>query len=95
MIYITRRCDVAQKAKLFMNGRSQAVRLPAAFRFDTAEVFIRKDPVSGDVILSSRPPTWDSFFAALAGADVPDEFLSDRERDQDVADRDPFAGWHE
>ena len=88
---------MVQTAKLFMNGRSQAVRLPAAFRFDDTEVFIHRDPVSGDVILSRRPPTWDSFFAALAGAEVPDEFLSERERDQERAnvDRDPFAGWRE
>jgi antitoxin VapB len=88
---------MVQTAKLFMNGRSQAVRLPAAFRFDDTEVFIRRDPVSGDVILSRRPPTWDGFFAALAGAEVADEFLSERERDQEQAnvDRDPFAGWRE
>ena len=88
---------MVQTAKLFMNGRSQAVRLPAAFRFDDTEVFIRRDPVSGDVILSRRPPTWDGFFAALAGAEVPDEFLSERERDQEQenVDRDPFAGWRE
>ena len=86
---------MTQTAKLFMNGRSQAVRLPAAFRFDASEVFIRRDPVSGDVILSRRPPTWESFFAAVADAEVPDEFLSDQERDQGVADRDPFAGWRE
>jgi antitoxin VapB len=84
-----------QTAKLFMNGRSQAVRLPAAFRFDSTEVFISRDPVSGDVILSRRPPTWDGFFAALAGAEVPEEFLSDQERNQEVSGRDPFAGWSE
>jgi len=78
-----------------MNGRSQAVRLPAAFRFDATEVFIRKDPVSGDVILSQHPTDWDAFFAALADTQIPDEFLSDRERDQGIADRDPFAGWRE
>lgn len=33
-------------AKIFTTGRSQAVRLPKAYRFDTAEVFIeRKDGV--------------------------------------------------
>ena len=86
---------MAQTAKLFMNGRSQAVRLPAAFRFDATEVFIRRDPVTGDVILSRRPPNWDGFLAALAGVDVPAEFLSDCERNQEVDDRDPFAGWRE
>lgn len=43
-----------QTAKLFKNGRSQAVRLPAEFRFDGDEVLIRRDPVSGEVILSPR-----------------------------------------
>lgn len=39
-------------AKLFKNGRSQAVRLPAEFRFEGDEVLIRRDPDTGDVILS-------------------------------------------
>ena len=46
---------MARTAKLFLNGRSQAVRLPAEFRFDGSEVFIRRDPSTGDVILSRRP----------------------------------------
>ncbi len=54
-----------QTAKLFTNGRSQAVRLPAAFRFEGKEVFIRHDPVTGDVILSKRPENWAGFFALL------------------------------
>jgi len=49
-------------AKLFRNGRSQAVRLPAEFRFEGEEVFIRKDEKTGDVILSRRPASWDEFF---------------------------------
>lgn len=36
-------------AKLFRNGRSQAVRLPANFRFEGHEVFIRQDPATGDI----------------------------------------------
>jgi antitoxin VapB len=56
-----------QIARLFTNGRSQAVRLPAAYRFDTKEVFIRQDPETGDVILSRKPASWDEFFAALKG----------------------------
>ncbi len=53
---------MARTAKLFRNGRSQAVRLPAEFRFEGQEVFIRKDEKTGDVILSKRPETWDEFF---------------------------------
>ena len=57
---------MSQVVKLFTNGRSQAVRLPVAYRFDTKEVFIRQDPETGDVILSRRPETWDGFLAALS-----------------------------
>jgi antitoxin VapB len=52
-----------QTAKLFPNGRSQAVRLPAHFRFEGNEVYIRRDPDTGEVVLSPAPSSWDSFFA--------------------------------
>jgi antitoxin VapB len=86
---------MSQTAKLFTNGRSQAVRLPAAFRFEGKEVFIRKDEKTGDVILSEKPTTWDGFFAARAAADVPDDFLSPEERAQGEHRPDPFEGWVE
>jgi antitoxin VapB len=65
-------------AKLFLNGRSQAVRLPSDFRFEGSEVFILKDPATGDVILSRRPGSWQEFFQLREHAEVPDDFLSDR-----------------
>jgi antitoxin VapB len=43
-------------AKVFMTNRSQAVRLPKEFQFDSDEVFIRKE--GEDVILSPRPMNW-------------------------------------
>jgi len=73
--YISRRQTMAQTAKLFMNGRSQAVRLPAEFRFSGREVFIERE---GDtVILRPKPVGWDDFFARPSG--VPADFLVDRE----------------
>ena len=66
-------------AKLFLNGRSQAVRLPADFRFEGREVFIRQDETTGDVILSRRPDSWDSFFKLRNETNVPDEFMADRQ----------------
>lgn len=75
-------------AKLFRNGRSQAVRLPSEFRFEGAEVFIRRDPETGDVILSRRPDSWQSFFA-IAKEGVPEDFMSDR-RDQPTQERELF-----
>ena len=86
---------MTQTAKLFTKGRGQAVRLPAAFRFDTKEVSIRQDPLTGGVILSSKPATWEGFFTALQAADVPEGFLSEAERAQGTHDRDPLEGWRE
>jgi antitoxin VapB len=76
-------------AKLFLNGRSQAVRLPADFRFEGSEVFIRQDQSTGDVILSRRPESWDGFFKLRAEANVPNEFMADR-RDEPAQKRELF-----
>ena len=65
-------------AKLFRNGRSQAVRLPSDFRFEGREVFIRQDPATGDVISSRRPESWESFFQLAQQARVPEDFMADR-----------------
>ncbi len=67
-----------QTAKVFMTGRSQAVRLPANFRFSTEEVFIRKDPATGDIILSAKPASWDAFFALADRNGETDGFMDDR-----------------
>jgi len=56
---------MSQIAKVFMNGRSQAIRLPAAFRFEEKEVFIRRDTKTGVLILSRKPDNCDDFFLAL------------------------------
>lgn len=85
---------MSQVAKLFMNGRSQAVRLPAAFRFDAKEVYIHQDPDTGDVILSKKPTDWDEFRTLLASTSIPDDFLSPVERSEAEAagpERDPLA----
>ncbi len=71
---------MAQTAKLFRNGRSQAVRLPAEYRFEGSEVYVRRDPRTGDVILSRRPESWQEFFELLKKIDIPGDFLSDRDQ---------------
>jgi antitoxin VapB len=50
-----------RKAKIFMNNRSQAVRLPKEFQFRTREVFIRKQ--GSEVVLSPRPFDWTAYLA--------------------------------
>jgi antitoxin VapB len=67
-----------EKARVFMSGRSQAVRIPAEYRFTSKEVYIRRDAQSGDVILSQAPDSWGEVFAALDRAGFPEDFLADR-----------------
>lgn len=73
-------------AKLFKNGRSQAVRLPAEFRFQGDEVSIRRDPTTGDVILSPLNKTFDAWLELrerllprIPPEDL-DAFLADRDQ---------------
>lgn len=73
---------MTQTAKIFTNGRSQAVRLQAADHLDTKEVFIRQDTKTGDVVLSRRPATRDGFFAALEGVDGPAGLVGTKERNR-------------
>lgn len=79
---------MSQTAKVFMTGRSQAVRLPIEYRFQGSEVFIRRDPITGDVVLSPKPLSWGDFFL-LADQAVPTDFMADRE-DPPAEERDLF-----
>lgn len=83
-----------QTAKIFTNGRSQAVRLPLEYRFDTSEVFIRRSPVTGDVILSKKPNEWQGLLDAVL-RNQSDELLVTRTPSgpRTVQRRDPFEGW--
>ena len=47
---------MGKTAKVFMTGRSQAVRLPKEFRFESNEVLIRKE--GNAVILEPLPEDW-------------------------------------
>lgn len=64
----------SQTAKLFWNGRSQAIRLPSEFRFEGKEVFIRRE--GEDVILSPKPASWDDFFER--GPRGTEDFMGER-----------------
>jgi antitoxin VapB len=76
-----------QTAKIFATGRSQAVRLPLEFRFDVSEVFIRHDPVTGDVVLSRKPTDWQGLLDAVAHNENDDTLI---ERRKTHSRRDPF-----
>ena len=51
-------------AKIFQNGRSQAVRLPKEFRFEGTEVLIKR--VGNAVVLLPRERSWETLFSSLA-----------------------------
>lgn len=59
-----------KKARVFRNGRSQAVRIPAQYRFATDEVFVQRDSRTGALTLSEKPlrPSLEEVFAALDAA---------------------------
>ena len=64
-----------QTAKIFMNGRSQAVRLPREFRFEGSEVYIRKQ--GDNVVISPKKPSWEDFFKQTTAFEQ--NFMEDRE----------------
>lgn len=82
-------------AALFNNGGSQAVRLPADCRFAGDRVYVRRDPRTGDVILSSREPSaWRAFLALraeLGPLAEAEDFLAERPLNTPGGLRDPFA----
>jgi len=62
-------------AKLFINGRSQAVRLPKAYRFEGNEVYVKK--VAGGVLLLSKTQSiWDHWEKNLMKYEEP--FMAER-----------------
>ena len=61
-------------AKIFMNGRSQAVRLPKDCRFDSREVYVKK--IGDLVMLIPKRKAWDVFLESLSG--FSDDFMNER-----------------
>jgi antitoxin VapB len=80
-----------RKAKIFRNGGSQAVRLPAEFRFEGDEVYITRDESTGDVTLSERPlrEVWRDFIAWRDALDLPpgatDDYMAERPMNRPVS----------
>lgn len=70
-------------AKIFLNNRSQAVRLPKDFQFSVSEVFIRKQ--GDEVVLSPRPSSLDAYLES--GPAAPADFMAGVE-DLPVQERD-------
>ena len=62
-----------ETAKIFENGRSQAVRLPKQYRFSGEEVFIQR--VGRAVVLLPKEAVWQTFLSGLNG--FTDDFFRD------------------
>ena len=75
-----------RKAKILMNNRSQAVRSPEEFQFNTHDVFMRKKGC--DVVLSARPFDWSSYL--IEGPVVSPTFM-EGVGDLPVQEREPYA----
>lgn len=60
-----------QTAKVFQNGRSQAIRLPKEFRVDANEVYLKKTP-EGFLVMTRDP--WEIFFEGVR--ELSDDFMA-------------------
>ncbi len=63
-------------AKIFINGKSQAVRLPKEYRFEGTEVYVNK--IGGTVILFSKRDPWGAFLNSLGN--FSDDYMTYREQ---------------
>ena len=71
-------------AKLFVNGRSQAVRLPKAYRFEGKEVYIKKTS-EGVLLIPKDQSIWDSWVQNLMKYDEP--FMVERDQPKTQQER--------
>lgn len=74
---------MSKVAKLFKNGRSQAVRLPKEFRFEGEQVFIKR--VGEMVVLIPFEHPWQSLFDSVEA--FSDDFLDERNQPEDQQER--------
>lgn len=75
------------KGSVFVNNRTQAVRLPADTRFPDGVKQVNVRVVGKDRILSPVENTWDSFFLSEEG--VTDDFIEERAT-QEQKEREAF-----
>ena len=74
------------RAKVFMTGRSQAVRIPKKYRFDVDEVCIRK--VGHTIMLYPADKAWDVMFGSLDH--FTEDFMADRNQPPAAEEREPL-----
>ena len=72
-----------ETAKVFENGRSQAVRLPKKFRFTTDEVVVQR--LGSSLVLTPKDKLWESFLNGINS--FTEDFMSDG-RSETLVERD-------
>lgn len=87
----------ATTAKVFTTGNSQAVRLPKAFRVNTAEMWITKNEVTGEIVLkpkddNQRQRNLERLFRMIEEEPFTEDFIPERPIEES---RNPFAEWAE
>jgi antitoxin VapB len=80
-------------AKVFINGNSQAIRLPKAYRVDVEEMWISKNDMTGEIILKpkdddKRLRKLNQLFQMIEEVPILDDFLPPRDN---ALAPDPFA----
>jgi antitoxin VapB len=75
-----------ETAKLFLNGNSQAVRLPKEYRFRGDEVVIKR--MGNAVVLLPKDDPWQVMFDALG--EFPEDYALTREQPE-LQEREPIA----
>ena len=73
-----------QTAKIFQNGRSQAVRLPKEFQFSGEDVYIQK--VGDSVVLFPKEKLWETFLHGLNG--FTEDFMAEGRDQTEMQERD-------
>jgi antitoxin VapB len=63
-------------AKIFQNGKSQAIRLPKEYRFDGAKVYLKR--IGNAVILIPEHDSWQTLVESLD--QFSDDFMADRQQ---------------
>jgi len=76
-----------ETAKLFRNGRSQAVRIPKEFRFEGTEVLIKK--IGNAILLIPYREPWQTLFDSLN--QFSDDFMETRHQPEQQARESPLA----
>ena len=75
-----------QTAKIFLNGRSQAIRIPKEYQFKGDEVYIQKH---GDaVLLIPHEKAWEVFMEGIN--EFTDDFMRDGRKQGEVQEREAF-----